>query len=489
MPKTYESPKIAAAYIRVSTDDQTDLSPETQLLELQRFAAREGYLIPEEYIFRDEGISGRKADRRPAFQRMIGTAKQSPPPFQTILVWKFSRFARNQEESIVYKSLLRRNAGVDVVSVTESIPDGIFGSLIERIIEWFDEFYSIRLSQEVKRSMTVKAQRGELQSTPSYGYRAENGVLVPEPEEAAHIREIFRLYTEEQVGMFAIARRMNEAGRRTHRGNSFENRTIHYILNNPTYLGKLRWNPAGRTRRNFDDPNIILAEGQHEALITQEQWDAAQRRLALEREKRPYHGRPSETLHAWPCGIVRCGACGHTLIFSAPHYMKCSAYAKGRCRSSQHIRAPLIEQAIIARLRQDLTSGLPLSAEVVYASADLLADDARRYQTAIAENERRMERLREAYLSGVESLDGYKAAKDRLEAEQARLQTQLQELSARDSADLSAVIREEISRVLTTLEDPSASVASKNEAARDIIQTATFDKSTMHLSLVYRKIF
>lgn len=86
---------------------------------------------------------------------MISLAKQKPPLFSAVLVWKFSRFARNQEESIFYKSLLRKN-GIEVISVSEPVDDGPFGKLIERIIEWSDEYYSIRLSGEVRRGMTEK---------------------------------------------------------------------------------------------------------------------------------------------------------------------------------------------------------------------------------------------------------------------------------------------------------------------------------------------
>ena len=87
----------------------------------------------------DLGISGRKAKKRPGFQEMIGLAKGDDHPADLILVWKFSRFARNQEESIVYKSLLKKQHNVDVVSVSEPLSDNPFGSLIERIIEWMDE--------------------------------------------------------------------------------------------------------------------------------------------------------------------------------------------------------------------------------------------------------------------------------------------------------------------------------------------------------------
>ena len=89
---------VAAAYIRVSTDDQVEYSPESQVAKITELAKREGYVIPDDYFFRDEGISGKSADKRPAFRLMIATAKQNPPPFDRIYVWEFSRFARNQEE-------------------------------------------------------------------------------------------------------------------------------------------------------------------------------------------------------------------------------------------------------------------------------------------------------------------------------------------------------------------------------------------------------
>ncbi|MDE6580287.1 MAG: recombinase family protein, partial [Ruminiclostridium sp.] len=96
--------KIAACYIRVSTDDQLEYSPDSQLEKIREYAKRNNMILPEENIFiEEEGISGRKAAKRHEFQRMIATAKSKPKPFDTILVWKFSRFARNREDSIVYK--------------------------------------------------------------------------------------------------------------------------------------------------------------------------------------------------------------------------------------------------------------------------------------------------------------------------------------------------------------------------------------------------
>lgn len=94
--------RIGAAYIRVSTDDQMELSPDSQLKQIKEYANAHDILLSPDYIFReDEGRSGRNAAKRPEFQRMIGLAKAKPKPFDIILLWKFSRFARNREDSVV----------------------------------------------------------------------------------------------------------------------------------------------------------------------------------------------------------------------------------------------------------------------------------------------------------------------------------------------------------------------------------------------------
>ena len=86
--------KTVAAYIRVSTDDQTEYSPDSQLEEIKDYAKRHDMIIGKIYI--DAGISGRNAKKRPEFQNMIAAAKSKPAPFEANLVWKYSRFARNQ---------------------------------------------------------------------------------------------------------------------------------------------------------------------------------------------------------------------------------------------------------------------------------------------------------------------------------------------------------------------------------------------------------
>ena len=137
-------------YARVSSDKQdVDLSISAQLKALREFAAKEGHNIVKEFI--DEAESGHTVNR-PVFQEMIRLARNKPPPFDAIIVLKMARFARNREDSIIHKSLLKKQ-GIQVISVNEPLEDTPSGHMMEGIIEVMDEFYSANLAQEVTRGM------------------------------------------------------------------------------------------------------------------------------------------------------------------------------------------------------------------------------------------------------------------------------------------------------------------------------------------------
>lgn len=484
MKQELSSPRFAAVYIRVSTEEQAELSPESQMEKIQEYARREGIVILQDQIYVDAGISGKKAEKRPEFMRMIAAAKEKDCPFSVLLLWKFSRFARNQEEAIFYKSILRSKCGVDVVSITEPLIAGHFGSLIERIIEWMDEFYSIRLSEEVKRSMEINARRGKLQATPSFGYRAENGRLIPEPEEAVIVQRIFHSFVAGK-GLFPIAKELNAMGIRTHRGNAFENRTVEYILRNPVYIGKLRWNPTGRTRRDFFNENLIVADSDHEPLVTLEMWDAAQQRLDEVKAQWGYKARPSSELKHWLSGVVRCSACGATLIFSAPHYYKCNNYVRGRCASSQHIKAETLANSLIEQLTEDAEKSTDLVYKVTYSNQSG-GDDLARMEATLKQFQTKKSRLQDAYLSGVLELEDFAATKKVLESSIQQTEREIDNFRKRsDESVVVAAIQTAIRAALNTLTDPSASIEQKNNAARSVIDTCTFDKQTYTLSVTY----
>lgn len=477
--------RVAAAYIRVSTDDQMELSPDSQLVKIREYAAKNDLLLLPQYIFHDDGISGRAAQKRPGFQQMIAAAKDPSHPFDVIIVWKFSRFARNQEESIFYKSILRSKCKVDVLSVSEPLIAGPFGSLIERIIEWMDEFYSVRLSEEVKRSMTVNAKKGNLQSIPPFGYKVEDHALVIVPEEAEIVREIFRRFVGGEA-MYALSQSINARGIRTHRGNPFENRTVDYILNNPVYIGKLRWTPTGKTRRDFRNADSIIADASHPAIIDIPTWEAAQARILELKKSYKWHSKPASGRKHWLCGIVRCPTCGSTLAFTAPHYMQCNGRLHGKCTTSQHVPVELLEEAFIQQLQHDLTFSGSVSCTVHRVSTPDAAQELRQKRARLAS---RLDRLRDAYLDGVESLADYKSARQQLQTQLDSIDADIKKADAASIPDTASALRATIAATLETLRSPNATIAQKYESAQRIIDKCYFDKSQMLLSIFYRLTF
>lgn len=217
--------KTAAAYIRVSTEDQTEFSPDSQLKAVRKYADEHNMILPDKFVFVDEGISGRKADKRPSFQQMIGTAKLRPKPFDVILLWKFSRFARNREDSIVYKSMLRKQCGIDVISISEQLGEDKTSILMEAVIEAMDEYYSLNLAEEVRRGMAEKFSRGGVVSQPPFGYKMGNGIFIPHELNSNIVKMIFSEYLS-GTGTRQIAAKLNDMGIRSTKGNCFENRTV-----------------------------------------------------------------------------------------------------------------------------------------------------------------------------------------------------------------------------------------------------------------------
>ncbi len=472
--------KIAAAYIRVSTDDQLEFSPDSQLKQAREYAKKNDLILPDEYIFQDDGISGKDAKHRPAFNEMIALAKSDEHPFDTILVWKFSRFARNQEESIVFKNLLRKS-NVDVRSISEPVdPDSAFGSLIERIIEWMDEYYLINLSTEVKRGMLERFSQGKIVSIAPFGYDVVNSDYVPSPTEAPIIRRIFEMYIG-GMGMRRIATTLSAEGVRTKKGNLPDNRFIEYIINNPVYIGKIRWSKNGRaaSKRDYKNENIIIVDGTHEPLITEEIWNAAQERYYTVKKAFPKYQRPESTADFMLKGLVRCSSCGATLCQSANKTsLQCHNYARGICKVSHSITFKLINKAVIEYLELAVATEnfnlKPQSQQQSDPSSDL--------EKLIAAEQRKLARVKAAYENGTDTLEEYAENK-------AKINAQIKKLEAQRPSDTKKFNKKSYTKrvlsVLNVIKNPKTEEAAKNTALRTIIDHIIFNRSENSIDIVF----
>jgi len=267
----------------MSTDKQEN-SITSQERVLRDYADKNNIKIIETYI--DEGVSGRVAEKRPAFMRMIDDSAKDM--FEIVLVYDSSRFARNLEESIVYKSMLKRN-GVTLVSITEPTLDDDSALITDAMLGALNEMYSRKLSRAVKRGMVDNAMKGKHQTPPPYGYSKADKKLIIVPNEAEVVRFIFSLFLE-RLSWHSVAVYLNDMGVGKRKAYGWYSRDVKRMLLNPVYIGML----------NFDG-NIY--KGEHEAIIDKSVWDDVQEIIV---NKPKVRTRPPSTYKHWLSGIMKC---------------------------------------------------------------------------------------------------------------------------------------------------------------------------------------
>lgn len=492
MKETLSERKTGAIYIRVSTDKQEELSPDAQLRLLIDYAKTNHTDIPMEYIFQDNGISGRKADKRPAFQQMIALAKSKEHPIDTIIVWKFSRFARNQEESIVYKSLLKKN-NVDVVSVSEPLIDGPFGSLIERIIEWMDEYYSIRLSGEVMRGMTQNALRGHYQGDAPIGYQSPGNKKAPEKDpKTIQIPIMMKDLLLSGSSLLQIARKLNEQGYRTKHGNLWDARGVRYVLENPFYAGISRWNYTDRGRQLKPADEVIYTKGNWEPLWDKATLEEIKKHLAMNMRKTK--SRDVSAAKHWLSGLLICSSCGGTLAYSGTKNSRgfqCWKYTKGFCNESHYIGIHPIEKMVIEYLESVLHSPAIVYTVISSASANAdskLADLEKQLQKV----ENKEKRIKAAYLNEIDSLEEYKANKAALLKERAAIEKNIKLLTISNTdmskEEMDKKMKQNISALLTVLQDDSADYVQKGNMMRNVVDHIVFDRGNTSLDMFLKLV-
>lgn len=471
--------KKAAAYLRVSDERQDEFSPDSQLKLIKDYCTRNALELPEEFIFYDDGISAKSTKNRKQFSEMIALAKQKDKPFETILVWKFSRFTRNQEESIVYKAMLRKN-GVDVVSVSEPIGDTPFGGLIERIIEWMDEYYLIRLSDEVRRGMTERAERGLPNTAPPFGYHMKDGHYTINEAEAGVIRQIFDLYTSgshvKEISVY-----LKSIGVKNRNGNFIDDRGVDYILNNPCYIGYVRWNPHGRSasKRNFQNPEDITRKADHPPIVSEKIYNRAQ---AINQTRKKTHQRYArenfETSVFMLKGIVKCNTCGSTLVYQkASGGVQCHKYSRGVCEVSHYISLKILNQMVIDELKNTLRM---LSVHISITPTQSPAVD---YRALITAEKMRLERAKEAYREGIDTLEEYKSVKQKIESNIRKFEAEDQNALDKSTGIPTENLPDIVCGMIDLVESPYVSEELKNAALKAILREIILYKPDRRIEL------
>jgi len=314
----------AVTYCRVSSEEQAekDISIPAQHKALQRWAhAQPGLEIASDFV--DKGQSAyAPADKRPGFMQMLSYCKRNS--VDMILVHKLDRFSRNQEESILFKSMLRRH-DVEVRSITENFDrETPQGYLYEGMIEVINQFYSMNLATETLKGMRENAERGYHNGgRVPYGYRLErvtsdrgreHAQLVPGPEEqVAILREIFEMSADKGMGMRRIATELNRREVPAPRSKHWSASTIGAMLRNRVYVGDKVWFKSKkkdrRSRQRTDEGDWIVVEDCHEPLVSREMFERRQQAA----QTRPFNRTNAPTRHVsyLLSRLIVCGHCGN----------------------------------------------------------------------------------------------------------------------------------------------------------------------------------
>ncbi len=355
-------------YARVSSDQQAEKnnSIPSQLRLLHEYADKHNMSIYKEYI--DEAESARSINR-PAFLDMIAESKKKTPPFQGILVWKLSRFARNRQDSILYKSLLKRR-NIDVISISEPIDNTPQGQLMEGMIEVIDEFYSAVLAQETLRGMVENARKGYRNGGyPVYGYknvRIFDDRKNPKTKyeinkiEAKAVRLIFKLYAQGN-GFKNITAYLIDNGYKPRSGDIWSKSTIANILRNEVYIGWTVFNKKDKKtmgKQFKDKAEWIIVKNTHKPIINNPLFNKVQK-IMEKRQPKNQPGQVTASKHLLS-GLMRCGKCGGAYGVTGYGrkrkyaYYNCITYSK-KSKSvcpGNRLRADELDKEIIERLKK-----------------------------------------------------------------------------------------------------------------------------------------
>jgi site-specific DNA recombinase len=377
---------VVAIYVRISQENPDGYSLADQEQRCRIYAEEQGWQVIKVYV--DDGVSGRRWDR-PALQRMI--AELQPLGVGTVIVYDLDRAMRRLRYQIQLKDELDVRH-VSLVSLADGVidtstPEGILRFHAKGMV---NEYQANTTARKVRDNLAYKAKHGGWVGQWPIGYEKESqGRLVPSVD-APVVQLIFVLYASGKYTDATIADELNARGyqtidTKTGKRGRFERESVRTILKNRAYLGYV-------SSGGEEYP------GQHEPLISEELWAAAQ---TIRETRTRSHGSPILTEAAWLNGHVWCEECKNKIWHQKSgrqanvRYYRCSGINKRTCHASM-VQAQTLEGEML-----DLLGMLVIPPDI----AGLVADEARRLGQAPpatvpstdSTSERKLIQLQQAY--------------------------------------------------------------------------------------------
>jgi site-specific DNA recombinase len=460
--------KTAAIYARVSSDQQKeDKTIASQTATLVSYACSEGYAVPAEWIFEDEGVSGATLIR-PGLERVRDLVAEGQ--IQAVLVLSPDRLSRKYAYQVLLIEEWLRH-GVQAVFVNAPKSNSPEDQLLLQFQGMIAEYERAQILERSRRGKRHRANQGEVSvlSAAPYGYRyvhkTQDRAAYFEiiDDQAAVVRQVFEMYTAAAKSIGAVTRRLNEMGVPTRKEHAcWERSTVWGMLRNPAYRGmacfgktqeSARQRRSSRTVRLQEKPPRRGARTQHEtpreqwiqipvpALVDERTFDLAQERLQDNKKFAARRTIEPSLLQ----GLVHCAECGYALYRTSTRstarkisYYRCLGsdawryQGQTRC-TARAIRLDLLEDTVWAEIARLLEEPELIQAEISRrVEAARTSHPAKQHKDRVMREllqvDRRVERLLTAYQEELLSLDELRRRMPELRQREQRLKAELASL-------------------------------------------------------------
>lgn len=408
----------AAVYIRYSSENQRDgYSIEYQMDECKKYIDEQGFVFEKAYI--DEAVSGKSTNNRNGFFDLLADVKKGL--YDVVIVYKYSRFARNLMEATLYRQQIEKN-GAKLVSAMERIDDSTpEGRMMRNIIMTMDEYYSDNLSTFVQSSMYTAAKSGKyLGGILPYGFAVnDRGEFVENKAEADVVRRVFELRAAGAMPS-DILRIFQAEGVRGRNGKPFTQQLLNKIVRSEKYIGTYKYAVKGY------DP--VYIENAFAPIVSRDLWDKVQHIVDQLKEKRNVKGRARKNIYPLT-GKIFCACCGEPFTGNSKGnglaYYTCRGQDKLQICKNGSVLKSALEDYVFGKIKE-----LILSEDVVddiarialdafgdgSADADIAAEIAA-LKKEKADLERKLESLLDLLLESAISKDILHKKSDSLQAE------------------------------------------------------------------------
>jgi site-specific DNA recombinase len=500
----------SAIYLRVSTNRQTQAQTIDQQLErLRSHLDLQGESLLADNIFRDDGYSGANLNR-PGLDRLRDRVKGGV--IDRVLLTSPDRLARNYVHQMVLIEEWER-CGCKVEFLDRPMSQDPHDHLLLQIRGAVAEYERVLIAERMRRGRQMKLKAGALLpwTVPPYGYRSApdrprdpSGVHI-EPVEGAIVQELFARYLNDQGTLLSLAKHLLQLCLPSPRGNQhWSAASLRGLLVNPVYTGKLyigrsRSRPA-RIRRSathplgnpahgqeFTPPETWIPVGTVPALVSQEDFDRVQVKLALNKKQATRNNKSHRYLLR---ALVSCGACQSACIARTTngglHYYICRCKVQpiysqhdqrchARCIPAQQLDVLAWEDVCQLMTQPEyIIDALHRAGGGQWLPHDLQSrkQTLRKAQIEIG---RQLERLTEAYLISIIPLAEYQRRRSELEQKSHALEAQTKELAAQVDR------RAELVGLGSSIEDFCRRIASG-------LANATFDQKRAMVELLIDRV-